>query len=639
MQRVALLAAVALTLFVAQAEAGLRLSSVLPMSYTQSAPVQIKVNSLTSHSKVMPMPWYSNPWCQMLPEELKAYKRKQNLGEVLWGSQIEPSLYQAQMLINNTCTALCPTITYTPEMKKLLSQRVEDNYRGNLVLDGLPGAEEGSGRQSALTSAVATGFPIGVAKKYSPTGQTLVNNHLALNVMYHEHSTQAYIAGEDEPTETYRVVGFSIAPMSIDHSKSTGCNDKLDLAEASKNPLPADADTIQWTYSVHWIESDIEWSTRWDVYMRSTKVEARIHWMSIFNSLVVVFLLTAIIALILFRLLKRDFARYNDAEAIEEERDETGWKQVHGDVFRKPDAAGLLSVYIGSGVQLLGMCFVTIVFACLGFASPANRGSLLTIAIFLFVLLGSYSGYTTARMAKMFKMKSWRIVFAVGLFFPGSMFAAYFMLNFVHWGSHAASATPIGAMLTLFALWLCVSLPLVLLGGAVGYRREAIEPPRKVNAIAKSIPPQPVYLQYPQCVLIPGILPFGSAFIESVFILSSIWQGRIYYVFGFLGLVFLILIVTCAEATIVMIYFQLVNLDYNWWWRSFFTGASYGIWFFLYCIYYYVAVLSIRSLWSSVLYFGYMLMVSYFCAVMTGTIGFCAAYTFVHKIYSSIKVD
>lgn len=625
-------------LLAAQAEAGLRLTSVLPTSYTQSAPVIIKVNSLTSHSKVMPMPWYSNPWCTIPPEELKQYKRKQNLGEILWGNQIEPSLFNAQMLVNASCNLLCQPVVYTAEMKKLLTQRIEDNYRGNLVLDGLPVAEEGSGKQSALTSAVATGFPLGVSKKYSGNGQTIVHNHLAFTVHYHEHSTQAYVAGEDEPTETYRIVGFQVMPMSVDHSK-TPCNGQFDPAEGANHPVTTEADTITWTYSVHWVESEVEWSTRWDVYLKSTRVEARIHWMSIFNSLVVVFLLTAIIALILFRLLKRDFARYNDAEAIEEERDETGWKLVHGDVFRKPEAAGLLSVYIGSGVQLLGSCVVTIVFACLGFVAPSNRGSLLTISIFLFVLLGSYSGYTTARMAKAFKMRSWRIIFAVGLFFPGTMFLGYFMLNFVHWGSHAASATPISAMLTLFALWLCVSLPLVLLGGAVGYRRDAIEFPRKVNTIARSIPPQPVYLQFPQALLLPGILPFGSSFIESVFILSSIWQGRMYYVFGFLGLVFLIVVITCAEATVVMVYFQLVNLDYNWWWRSFLTGASYGVWFFAYCIYYYFAVLSIRAWWSSVLYFGYMLMVSYFCAVMTGTIGFLAAYTFVNKIYSSIKVD
>lgn len=33
----------------------------------------------------------------------------------------------------------------------------------------------------------------------------------------------------------------------------------------------------------------------------------------------------------------------------------------------------LLSVFLGSGTQLLSMAGITLVFACLGFLSPANR--------------------------------------------------------------------------------------------------------------------------------------------------------------------------------------------------------------------------------------------------------------------------
>lgn len=40
--------------------------------------------------------------------------------------------------------------------------------------------------------------------------------------------------------------------------------------------------------------------------------------------------------------------------------------------------------------------------------------------------------------------------------------------------------------------------------------------------------------------------------------------NQIYYVFGFLYVVFFILIATCAEITMVMCYFQLCNEDYHW---------------------------------------------------------------------------
>ena len=66
-------------------------------------------------------------------------------------------------------------------------------------------------------------------------------------------------------------------------------------------------------------------------------------------------------------------------------------------------------------------------------------------------------------------------------------------------------------------------------------------------------------------ILIGGILPFGAVFIELFFILTSMWLHQFYYLFGFLCLVFVILVITCAEITIVLCYFQLCSEDYHWW--------------------------------------------------------------------------
>ena len=66
-------------------------------------------------------------------------------------------------------------------------------------------------------------------------------------------------------------------------------------------------------------------------------------------------------------------------------------------------------------------------------------------------------------------------------------------------------------------------------------------------------------------VLIGGILPFGAVFIELFFILTSMWLHQVYYIFGILFLVYVILVITCAEITIVLCYFQLCSEDYHWW--------------------------------------------------------------------------
>lgn len=86
---------------------------------------------------------------------------------------------------------------------------------------------------------------------------------------------------------------------------------------------------------------------------------------------------------------------------------------------------------------------------------------------------------------------------------------------------------------------------------------QCLENPVRTNQIPRQIPEQSIYTQPLPGIIMGGVLPFGCIFIQLFFILNSIWSSHTYYMFGFLFLVFLILVVTCSETTILLCYFHL----------------------------------------------------------------------------------
>merc|ERR1712099_64204 len=194
-------------------------------------------------------------------------------------------------------------------------------------------------------------------------------------------------------------------------------------------------------------------------------------------------------------------------------------------------------------------------------------------------------------------------------------------------------------MFAMLCLWFGISVPLVFLGAYFGFSKANIELPVRTNQIPRQIPEQPWFVKPVITSLIGGVLPFGAVFTELFFIMSSLWQHQFYYLFGFLALVLVILIVTCAEISIALTYFQLTSENYNWWWRSFLASGSSALYVFLYSILYFSSRLQIEKLVSTMLYFGYMFIMSIVFFLLTGSIGTIASFYFVKVIYSSIKVD
>jgi transmembrane 9 superfamily protein 2/4 len=345
--------------------------------------------------------------------------------------------------------------------------------------------------------------------------------------------------------------------------------------------------------------------------------------------------------MIMLNTLKRDFQRYERGDgALEEGQEETGWKLVHGDVFRPPVMAGWLTVMVGTGVQLGISLLFLISFACFGFLSPANRGVLMQSMLFLFVFMGTFGGFTSARLFRMFKGTRWRSNgLWTALLFPGITFAIFFTLNLFIWGQKSSGAVPFGTLFALLLMWLGISVPLVLCGAFFGYRKQPVEHPVRTNQIPRQVPAQPWFVNTVMSVIVGGVLPFGAVFVEMFYILSSIWMHQFYYLFGFVALVLVILFLTCCEVTVVLTYFQLCCEDYNWWWRSFLTGGASAMYVFVYSLYYAWAKLEMARAVAGIVYCGYMFIASFAIFLVCGSLSFLTTLVFVRTIYAAIKID
>lgn len=615
------------------------------------------VNRLNSIETVIPYEYHSFDFCLEDPDSEYQGSPVENLGQVVFGERIRPSMYKLKFNKNETCQSVCQK-TYKEgnqdDVKKLnfLKRGISLNYQHHWIIDNMPvtwcyQVEDG-------LMFCSTGFPVGcyVTKQGKPKDYCVANhlltepdtyylfNHVDIVIDYHPGTSEDW--GQTFTGNRGRIVAAKIIPRSIKHPPTPGeaaCFDSNPVQGLKGSTLSGSV-SFNYTYSVYWRKNtNIKWSSRWD-YILESMPNTNIQWFSILNSLVIVVFLSGMVAMIMLRTLHKDIARYNQMDSAEDAQEEFGWKLVHGDVFRPPRKGMMLSVLAGTGCQIFFMTLITLVFACLGFLSPANRGALMTCSMVLYVCLGTPSGYVSARMYKMFGGEKWKSnVLLTSFLVPGVVFGVFFVLNLVLWIQGSSAAVPFSTLVALLALWFGISVPLTFIGAYFGFRRRPIEHPVRTNQIPRQIPEQSLYTRPLPGIVMGGVLPFGCIFIQLFFILNSIWSHQMYYMFGFLFLVFIILIITCSEATVLLCYFHLCAEDYHWWWRSFLTSGFTAVYFFIYCIHFYFTKLEMVGSASGFLYFGYTFIIVFLFFMLTGSIGFFACFWFVTKIYSVVKVD
>ena len=294
---------------------------------------------------------------------------------MLAGERTETSAYQSFTNVSTFCKVACRKQWKAKTVDEFYDYATA-HYRVNMRLDNLPGAELVMFRDQTGSEFISyrLGYPLAEPSEYN-SSNVYVNNHLKITIRYHDVKTQGTnLEKIDEPG--LLIVGFELKAYSVDHSFEGNWDDScaekgtcnlatcdptfgLDLGSPKLLLKRHENMDVIFTYDVSWVQSDVKWASRWDVYLQMQWQDDEIHWFSIVNSSVILLFLSGMVAMIMIRILRRDLYRYNELdqseEAREEAREETGWKLVYGDVFRPPNHATLLSVFIGSGVQVLGM--------------------------------------------------------------------------------------------------------------------------------------------------------------------------------------------------------------------------------------------------------------------------------------------
>jgi len=542
--------------------------------------------------------FYSLPFCA--PENLEI--RREDLGPLLKGDRPMKTLYDISFRVQSSWKSLCKAHLDDIDVNKF-RRAIIDDYYFEMMLDELPiwGYVGELETKALLKSANATRY--------------YLFTHLDFSIAYN---------GE-------RVIEVNVSADPLQ---------RVDLAQGG-------ARDVEFSYSVHWQQTHVAFADRMGRYAQSSFLPQsfEIHWLSIINSFVLVLLLTGFLSIILMRVLKNDFSRYAAAEDEEDEEEETGWKLVHGDVFRLPPAFSTFCAYVGTGAQLLSLVFFLLILAIMNMFYPGNRGAMYTCAIVLYALTAGTAGFVSAHAFGRFfgpdGRWAWNLVLAATLF-PAPLLCMFCFLNTVAIAYSSQAALPFGTIIVIMVIWALVTLPLTIVGGVLGRntaKGREFAPPCRINKIPREIPPIPWYRQATCQVFMAGFLPFSAIYIELHYIFASVWGHKLYTLYGILFIAFVMLLIVTAFITIALTYFQLAIEDHRWWWRSLFSGGSTGFFVFAYCFFYYFGRSNMFGFMQTSFFFGYMLLASYAAFIMLGTIGFTFSFVFVRRIYAAIKCD
>ena len=594
------------------------------LKLSQRQIISIQAGSLSSKKSIIPFGYNKLEICQSTKRN-KIY----TLGEIITGEELFSTNYFANINENKYCKNICNN-RFKEDTINSIKKLIKREYYANWYIDNLPaGLLIYDSINKKYNVDYFKGIPLGFFDKTN--NKFYIYNHLQFHILINKI--------EDNK---FNIVGFNILPLSIKYTinHENYCFTKnnyenLPLEEMEKQELIEG--NITFKYDTIFEISSIELKSRWDNYKKTNK---NFRWAGLIYSNLLIIIFSIITFITFSKNVKNDIDAYNFRVASIESLDEFNWKQLSGDIFRAPSKRPmLLASLIGTGFQLFLMVCISLFLGIFTYMSPDSGINLINFLIISFFIFGPPAGYISTKFYRYFGGTHWvKLSLLTSFLFPGTIIIIYFIIDITLVIEKSNAAIYIWDMLALFCLWIFIFTPLTLFGSFFAAKEKKKESYYIINTIPSLIPQKPFYLSVKFSPFITGLICFGAIFFELNYIMNSLWKNETYFLATFLWISFFIFIIINGEITILVIYWNLTKGDYNWWWKSFFLGASPLIYLFLYSIYY-LFTLKITRISAFIVYFVIMNLFYIIAFFICGSLSTIMSYYFLTKLYKHIKID
>ncbi|KAK8806356.1 hypothetical protein WA588_002927 [Blastocystis sp. NMH] len=544
--------------------------------------------------------YFDLPFCKPLIPDILATK-KGGISEMIEGTTLQNSGIVFSFGQNSPRSTLC-TAELTTEQTYKMQMAIANHYWYLMEVDGLP--------------------------IWAKVGDLDISEEKLREL--ESHGTHHDVMPEHSFIYTHRHFSFGFNGDRIVEVNMTASDPQL--VEADK--------PLIFSVSSSWSPSTGSYARRFDRYLESSFFESQIHWFSVLNSFMIVVFLAGLVALIMMRTLSLDYSRYTQAV----DGDDTGWKRIHGDVFRPCPHWPLFAVLMGTGAHIVATVVLSLLLILL-ITRYVGHDSVILLVVIVYFATFFVNGFVSGAVFRQgfFPRVSpgWqRVAFisaGLGPFIVLVVYCALCAIAVVH---RNIPSFPRKTLALLLALFLFVALPLQLAGTVLGRNlRGNPHNPCRITAVPSPVPRAAFYATPRFIALVSGLIPFGSIFIEIFFLFASLWSYKYYYVYGFLAAMTAILVIIESCVSIVGTYILLNAENHHWRWTSFLSGASIGVYLFLYCVYFYCCKTQMNGFVQAAYFFGESLLLVLLVALFCGVVSTAAATMFVRQIFTNIKVD